>query len=223
MHRIAIYDMDKTITRKATYGLFISHVIRAYRPWRAVLVPVMALATLGYALRLIDRSRLKEWNLRLLLGNRINRNLANRMAYSFAAETIQSNVLAGALAQIAADKAAGYRIVIATASFRVYADAIADRLGIADVIATILIAGDANTWFPRIDGSNCYDAAKLDHVRRWMAQEGLQRTDCHIRFYSDHVSDAACLEFADEAFATNAHRPLRDLAKRREWTVLDWK
>lgn len=223
MQRIAIYDMDKTITRKATYGLFISHVIKAYRPWRVVLVPLMMLATLGYALRLIDRSRLKEWNLRLLLGNRINRDLANRMAESFAAETIQSNILAGALAQIAADKAAGYRIVLATASFRLYAHAIAARLGIADVIATKLIADGANIWLPRIDGSNCYDAAKLDHTRRWMAQEGLQRADCDIRFYSDHVSDAPCLEYADDAFATNPHAPLRQLAKQRGWKVLDWK
>ena len=223
MHRLAIYDMDKTITRKATYGLFIAHVIRMYRPWRVVLVPLMAFAALGYALRLIDRSQLKEWNLALLLGNRINRDSANRVADSFAAETIQSNVLAGALAQIAADKAAGYQVVIATASFRLYAQAIADSLGLSDVIATELIAVDANTWQPRINGSNCYDAAKLDHVRRWMAQEGLERADCHIRFYSDHVSDAVCLQFADEAFATNAHAPLRELARKRGWKVLDWK
>ena len=222
MHRIAIYDMDKTITRKATYGLFISHVIKGYRPWRVVLVPLMALATLGYALRLIDRSRLKEWNLRLLLGNHINRDVANRMAESFAAETIQNNVLAGALAQIAADKAAGYQVVIATASFRLYAQAIADSLGLPEFIATELIVDGANMWRPRIDGSNCYDSAKLDHIRRWMEREGLKRADCHIRFYSDHVSDAPCLEFADEAFATNAHAPLRELAKRRGWKLLDW-
>ena len=222
MHRIAIYDMDKTITRKATYGLFIAHVIGAYRPWRVVLVPLMAFAALSYALRLVDRSRLKEWNLRLLLGSRINRDSANRMADSFAAETIKSNILAGACEQIAADKAAGYRIIIATASFRLYAEAIAAHLGIADVIATDLVALDGTTLLPRIEGSNCYDAAKLDHVRRWMAQKGLDRADCHIRFYSDHVSDAPCLAFADEAFATNAHGALRHVAKRQGWKLLNW-
>ncbi len=56
-----------------------------------------------------------------------------------------------------------------------------------------------------------------------MAEEGIARDDAHIRFYSDHVSDAPALDWADEAFAVNAHGPLRELARQKGWAVLDWE
>ena len=71
--------------------------------------------------------------------------------------------------------------------------------------------GDTDTsgaLLARIAEQNCYGTAKLELVEAWMTRQGLKREDCHIRFYSDHVSDAPCLNWADEAFATNAHAPL---------------
>ena len=51
----------------------------------------------------------------------------------------------------------------------------------------------------------------------------INRADAHIRFYSDHASDAPVLEWSDEPFAVNAHRKLRRLARRRGWPLLDWR
>jgi phosphoserine phosphatase len=31
------------------------------------------------------------------------------------------------------------------------------------------------------------------------------------------------LDFADEAFATNPHQPLAQLARERGWPILDWR
>ena len=75
----------------------------------------------------------------------------------------------------------------------------------------------------RIAGENCYDAAKLTMIREWMAREGIERGDAHIRAYSDHVSDAPMLDFADEAYAANPHPPLAELARDKGWTRFDWK
>ena len=55
-----------------------------------------------------------------------------------------------------------------------------------------------------------------------MAMEGIARDEAHIRFYSDHASDAPVLEWADEPFAVNPHRKLRRLSRRRGWPMLDW-
>ncbi len=56
-----------------------------------------------------------------------------------------------------------------------------------------------------------------------MAERGIARADAHVRAYSDHVSDAPLLAWADEGFAVNAHGPLRALAKERGWPILDWR
>ena len=134
-----------------------------------------------------------------------------------------TGVLDAARGRIAADKAAGYRLVMATASYAFYARAIAARLGFDDVIATESEHDPAGALTSRIAGENVYGAAKLRAVEAWMGRAGLARDDCSVRFYSDHVSDAPVLEWADEPFAVNAHGPLRALARARGWPVLDWR
>src|SRR3546814_14624769 len=64
-HRVALYDMDRTITRAGTYSGFLIHVARRRQPWRLLLLPPVGLAGLAYALRLIDRAWLKAIKLGL--------------------------------------------------------------------------------------------------------------------------------------------------------------
>lgn len=59
-------------------------------------------------------------------------------------------------------------------------------------------------------------------IKAWMAAEAIDRTQAHIRAYSDHVSDAPMLEFADLAIASNPHKPLAKLAAERGWKRVDW-
>jgi HAD superfamily phosphoserine phosphatase-like hydrolase len=219
---LAIYDMDKTVTRRPTYGAFLWHAMWRLAPWRAVLVPIAALATLAYGLRLIDRARLKELNYRLLIGAAAPGRL-ERVVESFADRQVATNVMEGARARIAEDKAAGRRLVLATASYRLYAAAIARRLGFDDVIATDTRLDSRGRTLARIDGRNCYGMAKLDMIEAWLQREGLARDAVHIRFYSDHVSDAPVHHWSDEAFATNAHARLIRLAESEGWEVLDWR
>ena len=221
MIELAIYDMDRTITRKATYTPFLIHAARTIAPWRLALLPLAALAMAGYAVRLIDRKRLKEINQALLLG-KVHGERLIPVANAFATRTVARNLLPGALPAIAADRAAGRRLVLATASYRFYVAPIAARLGFDDVIATNSVVGLDARIVPRIDGENNYGPAKLRMIEAWLAMEGIDRADAHIRFYSDHASDAPVLEWADAPFAVNPSGKLRRLARRRGWPLLDW-
>lgn len=223
--RIAIFDMDKTITRKATFVPFVAHVIRRHRPWRALMVPVMVLLGVGYGLKLIDRARLKELNLALLIGRTMPSAELSRIAQTFADETARINMLPGALAEIERLRGAGWRIVLATASYRFYVVEIAGLLAIRDshdVIATENERKDGIET-PWIAGRNCYGPEKLERLERWLTDQGIRREEADIRFYSDHVTDAPCLHFADLAIAANPHRPLRLLAEREGWLIADWR
>lgn len=222
MQRLAIYDMDKTITVRATYVFFLLHAARRLAPWRLILLPFAVLLSLAYLARLIDRARLKELNHRLLLGPHLNPAELAPVAESFAAETLARNVHPGALAAIAADRAEGRRLVMATASYRLYVEAIAARLGFDDVVATNSLKGLDERIAPRIDGENCYGPAKLRMIEAWMAREGIARGSAHVRFYSDHASDACVMDWCDEPVAVNAHDSLRRIARAKGWAVVDW-
>jgi HAD superfamily hydrolase (TIGR01490 family) len=221
--QLAIYDMDRTITRRATYLPFLLHASRRVAPWRLVLLPVAGLLTLFYLLGLIDRTRLKELNYTLLIGRGVAPERLEPVVESFADATVRSNVLPGARAAIEADRAAGRRLVMATASYELYAAAIGRKLGFNDVIATRTGADARGRIVARIDGANCYGLAKRDMVEAWLQREGLSREAIHVRFYSDHHSDAPMHAWSDEAVAANANARLTRLARSEGWEVVTWR
>jgi HAD superfamily hydrolase (TIGR01490 family) len=223
MRRLAIYDMDKTITRRATWTPFLIHAARARAPWRLALLPLAGLASLAYLANAIDRARLKEITHRLMIGRAIPPVELTAVAETFADDMAATNMFADARARVEADRAAGWEPVLATASHGYYAGAIAARLDIGTVIATAARRDPQGHVLAGLEGENCYGPAKLRLIEAWMARESLAREDIRVRFYSDHVSDAPVLEWADEPFAVNAHGPLRKLAAVKGWTVLDWE
>jgi len=223
MKCLAIYDMDKTITRDPTWTAFLIHAARVRAPWRLALLPVAGMAGIGYYLKLVDRSGLKQFTQRLMVGRALSESEMAAIAAGFADRMVASGVLQGARDRIAADRAEGYRLVLATASHGYYAGAIGARLGFDDVVATGAKRDDGGRVLAEIAGENCYAAAKLRMVEAWMAKAGIARGDAYVRAYSDHVSDAPLLGWADEGFAVNAHGPLAALAKVRGWAELDWR
>jgi len=220
--RIAIYDMDRTITVRGTYTAFLIHMALAIAPWRLALLPLAALVMIFYVLRLLPRGRAKELNQALLIGRRVRRARIMPAVESFADKVMARNIRPGALARIAQDKADGCRLVIASASYRLYVEPIARRLGFDDVIATDHFSQDVDYIRAKIAGENCYDVAKLRMIEAWLADAGIAREAAHIRAYSDHVTDAPMLGYADEGYAANPHEPLRRLAALRGWPVLHW-
>jgi len=216
----AIYDMDRTVTRHATYTPFLIHCATRRAPWRLLFLPLVIASMLAYVMKLIDRGRLKEINHRLLLGQKRHPHELKPLLDSFAEKMVATNVRPGAREAIARDKAEGRRIVMATASYRFYSREIADRLGFDDCIGTNSILGLDERVHAKIDGENCYGPAKLKMIKAWLESSGLERG--HVRFYSDHASDKPAFEWADEAVAVNPHDKLERLAAERGWPQVDW-
>jgi|SRR5581483_3080932 len=222
MSDLAIYDMDRTVTRHATYTPFLLHCAVNRAPWRLLFLPLVLLSMLAYVARLIDRAKLKEINHRLLLGATIRPRDLRPLVESFADKQVATGIRPGAMEAIARDKAEGRRLVLATASYRLYADAIAERLGFDDVIGTGSVIGLDDRVHAKIAGENCYGPAKLRMIADWVEKSGLKGAHGHVRLYSDHVSDRPAFEWADEPVAVNPHGKLRRLAEQRGWQIEDW-
>jgi HAD superfamily hydrolase (TIGR01490 family) len=202
---------------------FLLHCSLLRAPWRLLFLPVVAASVLAYTVRLIDRARLKEINHHLLLGHRVHSNELKPLVDGFADKQVATNIRPGARAAIARDKAEGRRLVLATASYLLYADAIAERLGFDDVIGTGSIIGLDERVHAKIAGENAYGEAKMRMIAEWVEKSGLKGVHGHVRFYSDHVSDRPVFEWADEPVAVNPHGKLKRLAETRGWAVEDWR
>lgn len=220
--RIAIYDLDRTITSLPTWTPFLLFAGRRLQPARLLLAPGVALAAAWRAAGRLHRDRLKEVMHQLLLGPAVPADRLSAVSDAFAEWIVRRHVRPGARAQLAADRAEGRRIVIATAAHHFYADAIAARLGVDDVVATQACRDAAGRILPGLDGPNCYGAAKHAMIVDWFARTGLDRAATHIRFYSDHASDQPTFDWVDEPVAVNPHAKLRRLAAEQDWRIADW-
>lgn len=223
MQKISLYDMDRTITVRGTYTPFLFHMVFARAPWRLIFLPLLPFGFIAYGLKLISRGQLKTFNQRMLLGSSPKLSELQPHIERFADRVLRSNRHQKAINQIEVDRADGRKLVLVTASYELYAEAIARRLGFDHLIGTLLEVDSEGRVLPRIIGENCYDDAKIGRIEDLFAQQGWQRAEAHVRAYSDHVSDRAMLEFADEAIATTPTPPLRHMAKQRGWKIVDWR
>lgn len=211
--------MDRTITRGGSYSPWLVYWAWHEAPWRLLLLPVSLLAGAAYVAGFVSRGRLKEINHRLLMGRCVPMERIAPRAEGFASRMVPGRTFRGAQARIDAEKAEGRIVVIATASYTFYAHAIAARLGVEQIVGTKSRRDASGAVLARLDGENCYDGAKRD-----MVAEALPRREgLHVRFFSDHHSDAPMFEWADEGFAINPTPKLRALAEARGWQVIEWE
>ena len=219
--RVAIYDLDRTILRKPTFTLFLLWAAWREAPWRLLLLPALAGLMIGYALRLYGRDRFKPAAISLMLGTSISPARAEKLAADFAAWRVPRDVPPGAAACIARDRAAGYRLLMATAAPEFYAGAIADALGFDAIVASRHVRDDVGNWLPQLDGPNCYGGEKARRVAEWLDTNAAGAV--HIRAYSDHASDAPTFALANQAWLIGRGDKFTRLAARHGWQTADFE
>lgn len=211
--RIAIYDLDRTLTRRATFTPFLMFAAARIAPWRLLLAPLWIGMMIAHKLGFQDRTTLKRRGMMLMLGRPDPERLA-AVAEDFAARRARQ-LHPGAERALATDRRDGCTIAIATAAFEFYARPIARHLGVEHVVAS--------GW--RGEGPadpNCYGAEKLRRVVAWFADQGLERERAHVRFVSDSFADAPLLDWADEAWLVTSSPRAARLARARGWRSVDF-
>ncbi|MDQ8756374.1 HAD-IB family phosphatase [Sphingosinicella sp. LHD-64] len=219
---LAIYDLDRTVSWRPTYSLFLLKSAALIAPARLLLVPLVPLLMIAHKLGAFDRDQLKSAMWAVMLG-RVPAARMARAIDAFTAATLARNIRPGARAQIERDRADGARLVLATAAHEVYAAPIARQLGFDFVVATQVRVGDDGRVGPGLAGANVYGNSKLAAVEQFLIREALVRDGLAVRFYSDSSSDRPVFEWADEPMAVNPSRKLARLAAERGWPVADWQ
>tara|TARA_B100001123_G_C15192433_1_gene979944 strand:- start:532 stop:1218 length:687 start_codon:yes stop_codon:yes gene_type:complete len=214
--RVAIFDLDGTITNKGTYIPFLLFVARR-QPWRFIYaIPILLVAGL-YKIRLLSRATLKEVMLKALLGS-VSRETLRRYVEAFARRYLNDGVRPGAIRAMEKHRSAGDRLIMATASFAFYAEELAKRLGFDGIVATEVRWHD-DELLCKINGANCRGLAKLKAIQ---ASYPDLKHEYRIVAYSDHHVDLPLLLWADSGVAVNPSGRLRTEARTLDMTIVDW-
>lgn len=214
---VAVFDLDRTITRMGTYTPFLMHCVPAHQRTFERL-PMAIWLTAIYALGLISRDKVKA---RMLEVNIVgaSRTQVAAWADSYVEKCLEHNVRPGALAAIKRHRAAGDHLVLATASFDFYAQVFADMLGFDHLIATKSVWDDRGRLRASLGSENCYGQVKFDAVQDYVAAM-IPRP--RVIAYSDHHSDVELLRWADEGYAVNPNGRVRRMALAHGFQILDW-
>jgi phosphatidylglycerophosphatase C len=214
--KLAIFDLDGTITRHDTLIQFILGYLKS-RPWRLFGFVLSVPAVLGYLLRLTDRGGLKGSVIHWTLGGSARRDI-DAWAATFVPQVLTHGVFKAALEQIAAHKRDGDVLVLMSASPDLYVPAIARHLGFTDVTCTgVRWNGD------RLDGrlttANCRGPEKA----RRLAQLRAQYPGLATVAYGNAESDLDHLRLVDRGVLVNGDERARRRAVGLGVVCEDWR
>jgi len=217
--RMAIYDLDRTVTVRPTYTLFLLATAWRLAPFRLLLAPTLGPLWIGHKLGLYSRDRLKSLMWATMLGPVDALRLDEAVA-AFVRRTLVDNIRPGARIQLAQDRAGGAMLVLATAAHELYARPIAQALGFDAIVATRMQERRDGRVGPLLAGTNVYGHSKLAALLDFQRDS---ETPCEpAAFYSDSSSDLPVFDWAGSAVAVNPSRRLERLAASRGWPVVDW-
>ncbi|WPL15155.1 Phosphoserine phosphatase [Thiorhodovibrio winogradskyi] len=136
---------------------------------------------------------------------------------AFVRDKIEPIILPEARALIEKHRDAGDRLLIITATNRFVTEPIAERLGIADLIATDPEFLDGR-YTGRVAGTPAFQQGKVERLHQWLREQGLTLAESH--FYSDSINDLPLLSAVSHPVAVNPDLQLAAIAHDRGWPIL---
>jgi phosphoserine phosphatase len=163
-----------------------------------------------------DRENILKVNKAYLSGLPVDR--VERAAKDFTKDVLLTSIDRAVAELVRAHLAAGDRVVLLTGAPDFIARELAGIVGAADVIASVCAARDGRFTSDR-PLVHPFGPDKL-----FLAESYCQKLHSDIQYavaYADHSSDRFLLERAGRAVAVRPDRILREIARQRNWEIID--
>ncbi|MFI8481309.1 HAD family hydrolase [Pseudomonas sp. NPDC078700] len=138
----------------------------------------------------------------------------------FVEDVIEPLLHSDATRCLATHRQAGDRIVMISASAHFLVSAIAQRLGIEDVLAIDLDI-QHGCYSGNTQGVLTYREGKVIRLKQWLADNGESLAGAY--FYSDSRNDLPLLKQVDNPRAVNPDPELKHYAEQAGWPILNWR
>ena len=216
-HTVTIFDLDGTIACGDTFLHFLGFVLRR-RPWRLARCAGLPGMALRAGLGAVSRDDAKRRLLTAIAGG-CTRAVIESLAVAFDRKCRTTMLKSPALDRIAWHRRQGHRLILATGSLDLYANALGEALGFDDIVCT-RAAYEGDVVSGGLQGGNLRGEAKVAAIR---ALPAFNTPSAPFVFaYTDHHSDLPLLRFADHGVAVDPSRRLAHLAAEYGLTTEYW-
>ncbi|MGV1760064.1 HAD family hydrolase [Rhizobium sp. A22-96] len=215
---VAIFDLDRTISRQDLYLAFLIQGVR--QPANLGSACLLPAHLVRFFAHVINNDQLKSLFLASIYGGR-SRDFMDEAAARFIKTVRRTMLKSAALRRVAEHRRQGHFLLLASASLDIYTVPLAGELGFDDVVATKVAWSTDGRITGQLDGPNLRGTAKAAAVARILRRHGLDASPTF--FYSDHESDAPLFSAARWPGAVDPTKKLRMLAREFGWPVYDWR
>jgi phosphatidylglycerophosphatase C len=216
LRRLAVFDLDGTLTRRDTFFPFVLGLL-ARQPWRWLRAPLLGIPAVGFLLKLVNRGGLKGSVLRIMFGG-LPRTAVEEWARAYAAQVVPQRLFPEALQAFRAHLAANDHVVVLSASPDVFVPEIARALGAHEVICT-QIRWNGERLDGRLAGPNRRDAEKA----RVLEQLRQRYPGLPVTAYGNSGADLPHLYRCEEATYVNASPALAAQLSQRGLRCVQWR
>lgn len=212
MEKLAIFDIDYTITRKETLMEFFKYIISKDIK-NIKFLPRALYSGLMYAVKVYDEKRVKECFLKFI-ENIDEAELAN-LTKSFYDERISKILYKDAVDMIKKLKNEGYMVVLISASPEFYVKEFY-AINEVDLIIGTKFTFDSGKFIRKMDGNNCKGEEKVKRLNEVLKEKNIKVDFENSYMFSDSLSDKPLLDLVGKPYLIN-------YKKKHEIEILRWK
>ena len=214
--RLAIFDMDGTLTRADTFGPWVLGLL-ARHPLRALRLPLLIVPCLGYLLGITGRGGLKG-SILFLLFQGMRREAIDQWTVQYTQRVVPARMFTEALAALRGHLASGDRVVLLSASPDLYVPQIGRTLGAHETVCTqVRWRGE------RLDGRLAGENRRGEEKLRVLESLRQAHPALPVIAYGNSESDLAHMFHCEQGVYVNAGPALSDRLAARGLRCVRWQ
>lgn len=212
MDKLALFDVDYTITRKETLmQLYKYMIIKDLRNVR--FLPRAVFSGIMYLVGIYDERRVKESFLKFI--DKIDEKDLAILVKNFYSDVLEKIIYEDAIKMMKKLKGQGYKIYLISASPEFYLNEFYAIKEVDRVIGT-RFSIEEGKFVRRMQGKNCKGEEKVKRLKEVLQKENIEVDYKNSYMFSDSLSDKPLLDLVGNAYLINYR-------KKSNFEILKWK
>lgn len=212
MERLAIFDVDYTITKRETLMELYKYSLKENKK-NLIYMPRALFSGLLYILKIYDEKKVKESFLKFI--ENMSEEDLDKFTKRFYDNRFKNILYNDSLKMMKKLKAEGYKIYLISASPEFYLKHLYEIKEVDKIIGTKFYINDGK-FSRRMDGLNCKGEEKVKRLKEFLKEEKIDVDFKESYMFSDSLSDKPLLELVGKPYLIN-------YKKRHNIEILKWK